>query len=334
MKIIRNIVLTIALVFSMQWWVSAQPWSWKCQDEYLPCKASADQSYEDCNRRCDEQWIPNTFEWDQCRSNCGAAHSGDVGQCQAAKNSCIGGRQLECENTCSNYCGQNNQVQVAQYTDDSLSCSCQCACNPSGRPSYCPGGPSAASCSGGGWACNSPVLISMESDRVSLAGPADGVLFDLHGIGLLRQWSWTRAESSDGWLALDRNGSGTIEDGTELFGSVTEQPAARANEIPHGFRALAVFDSLAQGGNEDGFIDARDAVFSQLRLWRDANQNGVSEPSELLTLTQADVGRLDLQVQERPRRDRFGNYFRYRARVWDTSGRNKKWAWDVFLVNP
>jgi hypothetical protein len=174
----------------------------------------------------------------------------------------------------------------------------------------------------------------MDAEQVQLTGAVDGAMFDLHGGGRLRQWSWTRPGASDGWLALDRDQSGSIESGMELFGSVTAQPPLKDGEIPHGFRALAIFDAVAEGGNGDGFIDARDAVFGRLRLWHDANQNGISETDELLSLPQADVGRLDLQFQELPRRDQHGNYFRYRARVWDRAGRPKKWAWDVFLVNP
>jgi hypothetical protein len=335
MKVCRNIVLIIALIYSAQWTAHAQQdWQYLCSAQRDQCKLDATQSWEQCNNSCDTQYVPNTFEWDNCRANCGAVRTTSNSTCDAIYNDCTSSRSNECRySVCSGYCGSGNDVLSGSYVEtDQGGCNCQCQCNPGGRPSYCPGGPDAAGCSPTqGWVCNTPVLLSIDADRIRLTAPADGVLFDLI-VGRPAQYSWTRADSSDAWLVLDRNGNGMIDDGTELFGSVTPQPAVTAPDIPQGFRALAVFDAAAEGGNEDGFIDAQDRVYGQLRLWRDANQNGISEPDELLTLQQADVGRLDLTYQTRWRQDRHGNYFRYRARVWDLQGRQRKWAWDVFLA--
>ena len=66
-------------------------------------------------------------------------------------------------------------------------------------------------------------------------------------------------------------------------------------------------------------------------MWVDANHDGVSQPNELVTLAQAGIASIDLTAQPTGRRDRFGNYFRYRAVVHLTNGRQTV-VWDVFLA--
>ena len=216
--------------------------------------------------------------------------------------------------------------------------------------------PSVQSCSGGGGAkdcggdcalcclevgaycdpwchCYTPVLVDTAGDGLRLTGGREGVNFDIDADPATpNRLAWTEADSDDAWLALDRDGNGRIDDGTELFGDRTPQPPS---SDPDGFPAPAEYDRPAKGGDGDGALGSGDAVFASLRLWADANHNGLSEPGELHPLLAKGVAKIELGYQESKRRDRHGNVFRYRAKVYGIDGVHLgRWAYDVFLAPP
>jgi hypothetical protein len=157
------------------------------------------------------------------------------------------------------------------------------------------------------------------------------VQFDFYGTHKPVQTAWTAPNSAAGWLVLDLNRNGRIDNGFEMFSSIAKQPGLGPNSI--GFTALAQYDRPENGGNGDGVIDFRDSVFRRLRLWQDKDHDGVSQPFELLTLPQAGIVSIELKYQQHAWTDVYGNQFRYRAKVSLSGNGNGQdhWAYDVIL---
>jgi len=120
-------------------------------------------------------------------------------------------------------------------------------------------------------------------------------LFDANGDTVKTGTAWVGGD--DGLLVWDRNGNGSIDTGAELFGD--ETLLSNGEKAAHGFAALSELDtgSVVDGitvGAGDGVFDAQDAQYNTLRIWRDLNQDGISQANELQTLAQTGVRSINL----------------------------------------
>lgn len=135
--------------------------------------------------------------------------------------------------------------------------------------------------------CDTPLVLSFDREHVEFTRtPGE---FDLAGRAASVPTDWVSARTP--WLAIDLDGNGRIDDGRELFGSMTELPGG--GRARNGFAALAALDD-----DHDGRITASDAAFDKLVLWRDSNQDRRSAPGELVAARDAGLVaiRLDYDV--------------------------------------
>lgn len=132
-----------------------------------------------------------------------------------------------------------------------------------------------------------PLAIDLGALGIELTTLENGVNFDLDKNGFAEKTAWIGLE--DGFLCLDRNGNSKIDDGGELFGDQVELSNGAISVS--GFEALADFDE-----DGDGVIDHNDTVWNDLRVWIDANHNGISDSGELKTLNELGVVNISLDV--------------------------------------
>ncbi|MBV1790597.1 hypothetical protein KQ940_21255, partial [Marinobacterium sp. D7] len=129
-----------------------------------------------------------------------------------------------------------------------------------------------------------PIALDLDGDGIETTEANASILFDHNGDGMQQATGWVAPD--DGLLVMDRNGNGTIDDGSELFGDAT--PLSDGTDAADGFAALADLDE-----NADGKIDAADSQFANLRVWRDLNGDGVSQVDELFSLGELGIASLD-----------------------------------------
>lgn len=122
-----------------------------------------------------------------------------------------------------------------------------------------------------------PLVINFGGSVASFSSKTMSFDIDLDG----KNDTVAMLNSGSGYLALDRNNNGIVDDGTELFGPKTN----------NGFQELAVYD---EDGN--GWIDEGDSIFNHLRIWYHDEQGN----SRLVALTDKNVGAIYLGSMDTP----------------------------------
>ncbi|MGY6646184.1 MAG: calcium-binding protein, partial [Salinarimonas sp.] len=132
----------------------------------------------------------------------------------------------------------------------------------------------------------SPLALDLTGQGLEIIDLDDSkAYFDLDNNGFASHTAWLGGGS--GFLALDVNGNGRIDDQSELFGAVSFD-----GPDDHGFAKLALYDE-----NGDGVIDAQDSVFGDLLIWRDFNGDGLTDEGELFTLDELGIVSISLDAQ-------------------------------------
>ena len=117
-----------------------------------------------------------------------------------------------------------------------------------------------------------PLVINLNGNIAELSDQT--FLFDLDGDG--QEDEINRLTAGSGFLALDKNDDGVINDGKELFGT----------KSGNGFADLAAYDT-----DRNGFIDEGDEIWNKLKIWV-MDENG---ESHLYSLAEKGVGAICLQ---------------------------------------
>jgi hypothetical protein len=185
-----------------------------------------------------------------------------------------------------------------------------------------------------GWRCNltnCPLIIDVKKNGYRLTTAANGVLFDMDNDGQLDQTAWTEADSDDAFAFFDRNNNRLPNPG-ELLGDA--MPAYATSAVPtaaNGFEALKFLErpeyGISQAG--DGLFDSRDAAYSKMYLWQDANHNGIGDPGEITSWADAGLLAIEMDYKASRKQDPSGNYFKQRAKAYWRKG--TYYVYDVWL---
>ena len=170
----------------------------------------------------------------------------------------------------------------------------------------------------------SHIVLDLDSNGFQTLSVDSGVEFDLLANGKPVQTGWV--SSGDGLLVMNRNNDGTINGGSELFGSSTV--LANGSKAIDGYQALAQLDT-----NHDGVISSADAQFARLGVWVDGNADGSTGSGEVKSLAELNISQLSLKVETTSNTNN-GNLIGLTSSYQTTDGVNHTAADVWFTVKP
>ena len=129
-----------------------------------------------------------------------------------------------------------------------------------------------------------PVVFDLDGDGLELvSADLSTTTFDMDLDGIADRTGWVNGD--DGFLALDRNNNGMIDDVSEI--SFVQDAEGAVSDL----EGLRVYDS-----NASGFLDEGDARFADFRIWRDINQDGISQAEEMFSLAEQGITQVSLTL--------------------------------------
>lgn len=139
-----------------------------------------------------------------------------------------------------------------------------------------------------------PLVIDLDGDGVETTqNTAVNPMFDIDADGFAERSGWLGGD--DGFLVVDSDGNGSVDDVTEMFGGPAAWAYGDAWSAPEpgsGFADLAAYDQ-----NGDGLVNSDDSGFADLKVWKDGNEDRVTDAGELMTLTEAGITEISLTTR-------------------------------------
>lgn len=179
---------------------------------------------------------------------------------------------------------------------------------------------------------SSPLVVHLPDRKkqnvpgIKLTSQKKGILFDLLGINAEPEEhapikiSWFKNPSKNDYYFISLpNQNGEVLGIDQLFGDNTQGPDNQTTT--NGYLALAKYDGTDVSGKKiiseaDGLITPEDAIYEKLKVWKDKNGDGRSQPDELFSLFEKEILVIDLNYDAKFKEsDKFGNETRMKSVV-------------------